>query len=302
MPTVIDIRFPDESFMINKDTHYVGLVNGGKKISSEKSILFCGICRNVESRIEQNILRIKETAKIFKDHHIYMYENDSTDATKEIINEYVDQDLTFQSETREDSNYVEILQRGEDRSQFNRCCALSKCRNKYIDFLEKSDRKFDYVAVIDLDLWGGWSYDGIAHSINWLNLPEVGGVTAHGVLSDYHNNKSVEEVHPDHWLMFDSWSWRSYDTKGIFPTSVAQYNYIKLDTSSTPILVDSNFNGLGIYKSECVLGNRYQSKKWSDTDADVEHVAFHRRIYEMGLKILYNPNMVVSYSNHKYSK
>ena len=55
---------------------------------SNNKVIICGVVKNVESRIDKNIKHALETGSRFEKFKLVIYENNSTDNTKERLNYY----------------------------------------------------------------------------------------------------------------------------------------------------------------------------------------------------------------------
>jgi hypothetical protein len=298
--------FPESLFIAKNQGVYKYCIEQGAKICSTKTILFCGIARNVGEKLQRNIDCLHKTGELFKDYRIFIYENDSTDNTAQILMDNRSSRLMYLSEKRLDEDYRSKIDSGEDMWHYNRCVVLAKCRNKYLQYLESSDMKFDYLCVLDLDLKGGWSYDGIEHAIFTLeNDPKTACVSAYGVLAEKHGKDSLEQHNYKDYVMYDSFAFRPLNWNiGIHLISTPMFNGINVERGDEPFEVDSNFGGMAIYKMQSLQNKKYGAKKWMDMDGfiDPDHVVLNRQIKEEGWKIIMDPSMIVSYSDHKYSK
>lgn len=58
----------------------------------ETTVIICGIVRNAERGLTRNIPVMNEFCRRLKDYRIFIYENDSKDRTKEILQEWQRQD------------------------------------------------------------------------------------------------------------------------------------------------------------------------------------------------------------------
>ena len=294
--------FPDQLFTIENEDTYRGMVKRGYELAKDKSILFCGICRNVGSRLERNILRIQYSSQFFKSHHTFIYENNSTDDTVEILQKYRSETLSFVSDSRDDEAYEAQLQSGKDPVHFNRCKVLANCRNEYLKFAQNSN--YNIVCVIDLDLWGGWSYNGLLHSIGVLyDRPTNGAVTAYGVLADPYNRLPLEAIDPSRYIMYDCFVFRPKGPEIAEPKQrTCRFNFINQKPGSNPVFVNSNFNGFGLYRRESLNNLSYGVKLWDEYSVDADHVVLHRDMRNNGWDVIFNPSMLVSYADHQYSK
>ena len=313
-----NISFPEEIFTANaRKTHqWEALEANLLRIAKEETdVLFCGIVRNGGKYLERNLQRLKHSASFFRESKMFIYENNSTDNTKDILKEYEqnnEYNLEVLSEDIDDADYE------MQDDAFNRCTKIANARNKYMDVVREDASKFPATVMVDLDLIGGWSYEGLyANVVHLLNNPLFGnitGVTSYGVITTVSNHWSkldLESVSPQEYAMYDSFTFRSLDwfreekeankEKGLDKRTQATYNNIKRPLGNA--IVGSNFGGLGIYKSTEIRDLRYRSQQYDDdsVQADVEHVPFHRDIFNNGKKLSINNRLLVSYSPHRYS-
>ena len=282
---------------------YNYLMQHGLDISEDKSIFFCGIVRNAGHSLERNLQVYQKCAKFFKRSEMFLYENDSSDNTLDILQKYSDS-ITFHSETRDDKEYREKINAGEDPLHYNRCCVLAECRNKYVDYIEENNVRdnFDYICVVDLDIKGSWSYNGFFHSIACLEyFDNAAAMTAYGIVADPAQVKTLEQASFDKYIFYDVFAYRPLGVKSVEKEMLGTYNMLSYKRGSELEEVNSNFNGLGIYKSK-YFTHRYKAVQWDEKSSDPEHVYLHSKIREDGGKIYLNPNLIVSYVHHKYSE
>lgn len=293
------INFPDEYFSIENNLveDFNFKVDYGRKAAKKLNILFCAACKDVEKTIAKMIRFVKQTGSMFNDYDIFLYENNSSDKTVEIIKLLNEEKITLKTEHIERASYARSTV-----TLFDRCNYISNARNKYVEFVNANIDKYNYVFVFDADIEGGWSNDGILNSIYYLETSkDFGCMTSYCVLASAECG-DLEDFDKSKWLMFDSFAFREYGSWD-FPEKIYMYNYIKVKKGQLPILVNSNFNGLAIYKPICFKDNKYfATNHGSEFSVDCDHVNFHKGIYKKGLKILLNPSMITSISNHKYSK
>jgi hypothetical protein len=137
------------------------------------NIIICGILKNSEHKnIQLNMELAIETGKQFNDYKIVLYENNSTDNTKQILQNYAsDEHFTIISEDIDDLNlkeknviwaYTEIT--GSDHPC--RIEHISNARNKLLQEINKPEYStFSHVIMIDLDS-NGWDINGILDSFS----------------------------------------------------------------------------------------------------------------------------------------
>jgi hypothetical protein len=304
----MDIRFPDELFNLTGNQSKLKYeIEHGKKIAHDKKILFCGIIRDAGDNLERNILRYKSCVQPFKEAKLFLYENDSKDNTLEVLQKYKCDKIDFVSESRKDSSYVEQVGKKEDPFHFHRCEVLSECRNKYMSLIQKNkwNEYYDFICMIDMDIIGGWSYDGFYHSIYMLdNVDDAACMSAYGVLADYTQTKSLDEVKNSQYVFYDSFAFRPINMNPVIhKLQTGYFNPILYNRGEEIDEVISNFNGLAIYKSKYFTEDKlYKTNQWKEGYVDSEHIFFHQQIRKQGGKIYLNPNLIVSYVKHKYCK
>lgn len=294
------MKFPDEYFPLKifSKQDFNNKVNNGREIASNLNILFCCTCKDVAKVIKYSISLCDYVGSYFKDYKIFLYENNSSDGTPDVIRSLNNDKIILKSEFIEGASYER-----SSSTLLNRCNLISNARNKYVDYINEN-LNYDYIFVFDADIEGGWSIDGIFNSLYYLEGNEdYGCMTSYCVVGGY-ENKPLEEIPRSNWLMFDSFAFRSFKLNDwSFPDNIAMNNFIKTERGAEPIPVNSNFNGLSIYKPKCFIDNKYSVKNYGiDSKTDSEHVAFNRGIWKKGLKVMLNPSMITSVSRHKYCK
>jgi len=303
----MNVNFPEDIFdsKLKNPSMYKYKVDTGLKIAKSKKIVFAGICRNVGDTISLNIERIKHTSKAFKDSSIFFYENDSNDDTVSILESYRGKTkLEFLSEKREDKDYRELIDTGVDPWHFGRCKILAECRNKYLDIILSNYIDYDYLCVLDLDIKGGWSYTGFYHGVFTLESdPKNACVSAYGVLTEPTNLKPLEDYKPEQYIMYDSLAFRPLGKpKGIHILHTPMFNRITFERGDEPLEVLSNFGGMALYRLPLLKNKQYGARQWKEGEVDPDHVILNEQLINEGYKIILDPNMIVSYSDHQFSR
>ena len=303
---IMDTNFPDDVIPSSISESVLDYsTNVGKQICKDKSIMFCGIVRNAAKHLERNILRLQRTAKEFKNYHTFIYENDSTDNTSEVLDKYSSDKLVYISDSRSDKDYIKKMNTEADPYHYHRCVTLSGCRNKYIEYIEENNIKnnFDYICVIDFDIKGGWSYKGFYDSIYHLeNTKNAACMSAYGFVANPNQTLDLEEAKFENYWFYDTFAFRPmYVDPIIHKKQLPMFNPMRFRRGDALQEVISNFNGLGIYKQE-YFNYKYQTKEWQTGCVDSEHIHVHQKIREQGGKIFLNPSLLVSYVYHKHCK
>jgi len=282
------ISFPQNLF----DSPPVYNIIYGKEIAAESRILFCGIARNTEKTISKNIDRINYVGKRFKEYDIFIYENNSTDST---INILKNSNVNFISENRPNSNYWDSIKSGENDHLY-RCIELAECRNNYLDYARINCSDYDYICVLDWDIMG-FSYKGFYDSLYRLQENSLASVSDYGLLSDIYNESTLEEE-KNSLLMYDSFAFRpTVDIKYMNQAYQSSFNYLKL---KQPMEVKSNFGGMSIYKREIILKYKYYAER-NYGFVDCDHVCINKEMLKDNFRHLLNTYFVVSYSKHMFN-
>lgn len=266
----------DKSFLGNYNTK----VEIGKNIAQKSKITVVSLARNCETQLADSInsaLSI-EAKKL----NCFIYENDSSDQTKDILRMYAknqDMELYHNSTAPEITVVCNDLGREDIRDRsLTRTHRLAEYRNKCIDWVKDNHADSDYIIVLDLDADLGFSINGIYNSIAWLNnINNAGGMGSYSLFLTLINKV---------FSHYDSFAARLNDWK---PSEELDHNNIWFRhwhplVGSEPVPFYSCFGGLAVYKTEAFLCGRYNGELGS------EHVEFHQSIKENGWNMYLNPS------------
>ena len=260
---------------------------------SQKTIIVCGIVRNAEKGLRRNIPVINSFCRLFQDFRIVIYENDSTDHTKEVLSEW--------SATDQERIHV-ILENTEGKVRrftakdvrfhpFCRTEMLGECRNKYMDFISEHQWTADYLMVIDMDV-AKIQLKAILTSFDskydWDAVAAFGYSTSPSMKRRYHDTFALTEYGDEH----------NPQTREKIIALAEKYGTLKpLDDW---VRVYAAFDGIVIYKFEAIKGARYVTYKNDDDYAEVrcEHYSMGKYMADHGYDKFYiNPAMVLKYQN-----
>lgn len=269
--------------------NYIKYVNEGAKNLQNSNITILSLVRNVENVLEKNIdLLVSFFTKYEANVNILLYENDSVDNTKNILEklkEKYSNKLTFISENLDRPHYGTVKDE-------NRIKALSEYRNKLKDYA-KENTSSDFVIVIDMD-FDEISLPGLLNSFGWLfseqSISAVAG-------NSFEYKKGLSKEDPDGYNLwnYDSWAFRQnwwldaeiflsapYNSIG----SMLWFGLFIPPNGSSPFSVNSAFGGCCIYRSNIYFEGKYDYK-------DCEHVCFHYSLYsnkDIDFKLVLNPS------------
>ncbi len=260
---------PDEAARVQ----YLQDVAKGYSVAKQRRVVIAGLARDLAHILPATIARIERLGSLFQDYRVVVYENDSVDATRTILQDWAQRNCRVQPVCEDRTDPVNQPTRCLDRAArmaYYRSQCQSTIREHYADF--------DHVILVDMDLDGGWSYDGMAHTLAQTDWDFVG---AYGIIL------RRERLTPNVILHYDAWAFRN-DAQ-FTPLTTRQVNVMRYQRGQALQPVHSCFGGLGIYQMPVYLAGQYDG-------TDVEHVAFHKDLYQKGFrKIFLNPNLIVVY-------
>jgi hypothetical protein len=246
----------------------------------DTNVIICGVIKNVGNKLINNIEHAIKTGQNFKTYKIVIYENNSTDNTKSILNTYVSNpNIKIISEDVIDCNlkqnnkiwaYTEVT--GSNHSC--RMEHISNARNKIIDEINKPDYdNYSYVIMIDLDS-NGWEINGIINSFN--QSPSWDAIFANST------------PHYDYYALRTTFFAFGPEIIGEPFWNLPTYNF-----TEELVPVYSAFNGIGIYKKSIFFKYRY------DFEVNDETKTFYRN-YIKNTPIPENISKLINNKCHKF--
>lgn len=259
----IDYGILHHNFSI--DNYRIGL--HGLKKAKESTVLVLGCIRNIDKdTLIFNLDKLGGVLNHFKDHHIFLYENDSNMECKAFLRTLKQEKLTIQSE------FLRLPNLGGGRD-YNRVYCMSMCRNKYVSYFNKHP-DYDYILIFDFDLYD-FRPDGIFHSLGLDGWDMVGS----NGLQNVDNNL----IYYDTFALIES-NYKAYaDGEGRNTFGI----------NNNPHKVFSCFGGIGIFTNDAFrAGQKYYVPKINNIVYS-EHCSFainmHKNYRD---NIFINPCMV----------
>lgn len=247
----------------------------GREIAGRSSVVFIGLARSIADVLPFSILRIKLIASAFADWHVVIVENDSTDNTRALLQAWELADPDRVRASCWDFGHEHL--HGFESLRVER---YAQYRNTGRILAQQLAPDADYVIVLDLDAWGGYSQSGVCNSLAWLNRIPTAGCMASVSLFEIRDQFDVVHLcHYDQWAFrWESWTTRirEWFTRWIPPIG------------SPPMLVRSAFGGLAVYKATPFFAGEYQG------GPDIEHVGLHRSLKALGYDVYLNSSSRVT--------
>ena len=249
---------------------YQEKVNLGKSICTNSKIAVVALARQCEKQLQNSIDLINSLVN--NDLRWFVYENDSTDDTKEIL-----------SKNKSEKFSISLNDLGKGYltdSSLSRTLALADYRNICRDWVCKNCSDFDYTIVLDLDADKGLSVDGIYNSIYWLNhIENAGGMGSYSMFID-RNSSNLQISHYDSFAVRIN-DWIDSEEKN---SNFSWFSNFNPKVGSNPIPLYSCFGGLAVYKTQAFLSAQY------DGSIGSEHIGLHKGMQENGWGMYLNPS------------
>tara|TARA_R110000824_G_scaffold112318_2_gene261406 strand:- start:903 stop:1721 length:819 start_codon:yes stop_codon:yes gene_type:complete len=269
----LSARFPEDLWQIqNKEDRatYNDQVKRGYDFMPSLSFCVVGLARNIETEIALSLDRI-EALRQATNLYWVVYTNDNDDKTREVLQD---------RRTKKDVLIYEELDKkfhGSVECE-NRYADMAYYRNKYLEHIEGTD----YTIVLDLDT-DGFSYDGVAQSIFFMETGEIDCVGSNSLL--YRENEGQVQR-----LYYDTLAFRRSNRQFGKPHPGEELNLMNFNRGEKLLKVQSCFGGLAIYKTESLQKYKYLAD-------DCDHVTINRHLPNVYM----NPSQIVLFGDNPYA-
>jgi hypothetical protein len=250
------MRFPIENEFAES---YKIKIDQGLSFIEDKNICITGLARNIQPVLYNTLLTLSEICSLFNNCNIVIFENDSTDNTKQILQSWERPNYYLISEQLNANHPV-----GSSKSKL-RTEALASYRNIAKKFISNIDKKFDYIIVVDLD-FRGIDINGLLNTFGWLSCTDIDAMVGLSYLLLKDQSEKITMLNYDSWAFRYNW-WNDYQEK--MPWFEKWFPFI----GSSPIKLNSAFGGIGVYKADQFLSCEYEGY-------DCEHVCLHKNLYK----------------------
>ena len=277
-----EVNFPENLFPAIRErrSDYRDLVKSGLNRMQQSSAVICGLARDVAEILPVTITRLERIGQRFGDYRIVIYENDSRDDTRSLLVHWADRNPRVHAITEQIGDPVNVPARC-----LQRAARMANYRNRCLDVLRSEYPHFDYALVVDTDLQGGWSDDGLANTFGHDGWDFVG---SNGIIF----KRLGRELNVP--IQYDAWAFRVDEAFSALPTR--QVNEMTWPPGGPLIPVTSCFGGLGVYRMDAILSARYAG--W-----DSEHIPLHCEMRRNGFQRMFlNPSQIALYGRrHRLS-
>lgn len=277
-----NITFPEQHYPVDEQraTDYSRYVRRGYLNMRQHSIVICGLARNIEAFLANTMARLEFTGRLFKDYRIIVYENDSTDQTLPMLRQWAENNSKVHLIT--ETLGMPVNPGTRDMARVDR---MARYRNICRNYIVQHYADWPYTMVVDMDLPGGWSYDGLANSFGHNHWDFIG---SNGLL----------DINPPRGrgnrrtVYYDAWAFRSFGRPE--PHEAQEVNPMVFKRGQLLLPVFSCFGGLGLYTTQAMVKCEYRG-------GDCEHVPFHNQMRSLGMNRMFlNPSQIVLYGTRSW--
>jgi hypothetical protein len=269
--------FPEGAFPCAAEfrQEYARRVERGRDRMRGASVVIGGLCRDVRAWLPHTAARVERLGQMFRRYQVVCLEADSADATLGFLETWADQNPAVHV-LRGNPGLALTTGLGRPRSGGSSSHHREMLRRYVIENLPE----YDHVLVIDMDLAGGWSYDGVADTFGREGWDFVG---SNGLML----NPTVRSDAEGGPIFFDTWAFRDVGHDDPHPEAEVHGRSHRRGEPLRPVW--SCFGGLGVYRRECWEAAVYSGRS-------PEHVGFHQHMRALGFHRLFlNPSQIVLY-------
>lgn len=248
------------------------------------NVIICGVVKNAGNKLEQNIEHALQLGKKCDSYKIVIYENNSTDDTKTILNSYaqhpncviISEDIADDVIKNNSKIWAYTAITGSDHPC--RIEQISNARNRLIDEVKKDAySEFNYVVMIDFDAKYFFK-DGILHSLNLVKENRKRVIYANS--TQYYDYYALRSKHSDFNLF-------GPELMGEHFWKIMNVHQLRLNTTDDLYSVYSAFNGIGVYDKNTFISYRFDCTITPQVKAVYNLIASqHHNVYEKYKPIL----------------
>ena len=253
-----------------------------RKAFSKSNFLIVGLANNCESVIYNEVKIIQNAFQGAASVDWLIIESDSDDSTVNVLdNLSVELSLRYITLGQLKKKYIKRTER------------ISVCRNYYLDEIKSNPKyeKIDFIVVADLD--------GVNSKLTTTSVQSCWETDVNWDACFANQSKPYYDIWPLRhkiWSPDDCWqNSKFYKDNGVTKfeaNDAAVYSrMIRIDKGAQPILVESAFGGIGIYKKSIIINSRYEGLN-SRNEECCEHVNFHSHLCDRGCKLYIIPSFI----------
>lgn len=266
----------------------------GRALAKSSRVVFCGIVRDCRRNLARNLDRVESLRDSFASLRIVLVENDSKDGTKSVLRQLLQRDPSAIVEM-DDHGIVTLPKKMKSGvlpsySEY-RISKMAAYRNRYLEIIEEQigHDQLDWIVMLDWDI-ESFSSEGLFDTLGRTEAWQV--ATANGRKKTGWAGSAY----------YDSYAVRLEGATGACSMrgmADQRRKLSQLGPADPLLVVESAFNGMGIYPAAPLAGLRYRVVPNQDPEVEVwcEHVTFHRDLAERGCRpVVINPRLKIDYN------
>lgn len=253
----------------------------GEAAAMGRDINVVAIARNACPHLH-NTLRCIDALRVrFRRLRLYVFENDSSDETAAVLDEYASRNIMDTVVEHDSLGRPDYRGWEEDRTKF-----LAEYRNRCLQHVCDYEEWVlaPWTVVLDMDPHGGFLPNGVMNSIGWLEDPGysyAGGMASYSIIRTTDEEGRVWTAHYDAYAARPVSWWRDRRNE----IGMSWFQSMLMPIGAYPQPMNSAFGGLCVYRTEALIAGRYSG-------GDCEHVNLHRMMAAEGWKMFLNPGSV----------
>lgn len=281
-PERYKIKQYDENIKNNlNENEYNGYLTAKKS-----KIVICTLARNNSKAVDDMKVKMETIGKYFHEYKIVIFENDSSDNTRELLIDWTKQNNNVKLLNCCNLGNCDCKLKTKTGYQYgafseNRLEKMAKYRQQYLDFVLNEYFYYDYMLVVDFDLNGVINIEGLFDSIA---KPDWGAIFCNG-------RTPLPGTFGFCTFPYDSFAFvklndnydKLYNSKNMLELLKNNLEMDFLLNDNNFAEVNSAFNGYGIYKIKCLDGCSYIGN-----NKICEHINLAKQIKNKNHKIFIN--------------
>lgn len=268
------VEFPEAEFLPRESrlAEYNRARDAGYEVAAGATLAVGVLIHNRVDLARLLRARLEALTGLFEEARIYILGEDSTDGTEELIREW-------------GRASPELVRRVQAVSSARGVARIAALRNLLLEAIE-ADPPTDFIMMLDGDLEGPISLDGVAHTMASFDEDSgLSAVAAFGVNNWLGLDTSLPFLG---YTYYDPFAFREHDWEHTASDPATRWRLGNLRRGDPLLSVRSAFAGCAIYRSEAVRGLRYHLD-----GSECEHVRFHRALASRGGRMSVNPSMLL---------
>lgn len=263
---------------------------------ASSTIAICGLARNCDSKLAENICFIENLNAYFRESIVVVVENDSSDSTREILNNWAASSQNVRvlnGDIQKEKHETKEVGVNNPNPYYSRAriSRMASLRNQYLDYLNRTSQSFDFLLILDFDV-DRISLPGVLNSLSRHKEWDV--VTAYG----YSVGPSFRERYHDTYALVPLEEQDNSQNEASIKALQLPWKLSKKDSVLKKVY--AAYGGLSIYKYTQIDSLRYQvlPNQDSKVEARCEHFSICEQLQKTNhAQIMINPLMHLRYQS-----